>query len=106
MTGQPSSAIVPNLAGTWRKITTTACANKYPEMISFAESTYLGTRGKDQAFVWWDAGIYRLQNETSLVLGTATDELVAYSVKLSADRLDVTDPDGCHFSYRLEKPAG
>ena len=103
MIGQSPSA-VPTLTGKWRKITTTACASKYPETISFAESTYLATRGKDQAFVWWDAGIYRLEDESTLVLGTATDELTSYKVKLSTDRLDVTDPEGCHFSYQLEKP--
>ncbi len=95
--------MVPNLVGTWRKITTTACANKYPETLSFATGTYRGTRGKDQGFVCWDAGIYHLDDEVTLVLGTATDELVTYSVKLSADRLDVTDRDGCHFSYHLEQ---
>jgi hypothetical protein len=87
-------------------MTTIACANKYPETIAFAESTYLATRGKDQAFVWWDAGIYRLEDEVTLVLGTATDELVTYTVKLSTDRLDVTDPNGCRFSYQREDSAG
>jgi hypothetical protein len=50
--------------------------------------------------VWWDAGIYRLKDEATLVLGTATDELVTYKIKLSPDRFDVTDPDGCFFSYQ------
>jgi hypothetical protein len=78
----------------------TACANKYPDAISFAIGTYLATRGPDQAFVWWDAGIYRLEDDGTLVLGTATDELVTYKINLRTDRLDVTDPDGCFFSYQ------
>ena len=104
MIDQPPSAMTPTLVGSWRKITTSACANKYPEKISFAVGTYSGTRGPGQPFVWWDAGIYRVEDETTLVLGTATDELVAYKIQLSTDRLDVTDADGCRFSYQREKP--
>ena len=104
MIDQPPSAMTQTLVGSWHKITTNACANKYPEKISFAAGTYSGTRAPGQPFVWWDAGIYRLEDEATLVLGTATDELVAYKIQLSTDRLDVTDPDGCRFSYQREKP--
>jgi hypothetical protein len=94
------------LTGTWRKITTSACATKYPETIRFDVSTYLGARGKDQGVVWWDAGIYRLEDEGTLVLSTASDELVTYRVKLIGDNLDVVAPDGCAFSYRREASGG
>ena len=102
MTDQPPAARNPNLAGTWRKITTAECARKYPQTIAFAESTYRGTRGEGQALIWWDAGIYRLEGEGTLLLSVASDELVRYSVALSADRLDVVDADGCRFSYQRE----
>lgn len=105
VTDQRRTALTPTLVGTWRKITTSACANKYPDRISFAVETYLGNRGSGQAFVWWDAGIYRLEDESTLVLGTATDELVTYKISLSTDKFDVTDPEGCRFSYQREKPA-
>jgi hypothetical protein len=106
MTDPTSPVKGPNLSGTWRKSTTSACAKKYPETIRFDVSTYLGTRGEGQGVVWWDAGIYRLEDEGTLVLSTATDELVTYRVKLIGDNLDVVDPDGCSFSYRRAAPGG
>ena len=54
--------------------------------------------------VWWDAGIYRLEDPGTLVVGTATDELVTYRIVLQADHFDVTDADGCRLTYRRETP--
>src|SRR4029077_7051468 len=106
MTDPTSPAKGQNLAGTWRKITTSACATKYPETIRFDVSTYRGMRGEGQGVVWWDAGIYRLEDEGTLVLSTASDELVTYRLKRSGDTLDLVDPDDCSFSYRREAPGG
>ena len=50
--------------------------------------------------VWWDAGIYRLEDASTLVVGTATDELVTYQIALQADRFEVTDSEGCRVTYR------
>jgi hypothetical protein len=50
--------------------------------------------------IWWDAGIYRVEQGSTLVLSVATDELVRYSIDLRGDLMEVTDNDGCHFSYR------
>jgi len=105
MTDPTSPAKGPDLTGTtWRKTTASACARKYPETIRFDVSTYLGTRGPDQGVIWWDAGIYRLEDEGTLVLSVASDELVTYRVKLIGDNLDVVDRDGCSFSYRRQAP--
>ena len=92
---------MPNssLVGSWRKSASPPCADKYPDTVEFAEGTYRGTRGEGQGFVWWDAGVYRLEEPGQLVLGTATDELVSYSVRLGPDRLEVIDPEGCRFVY-------
>jgi hypothetical protein len=92
----------PTLVGSWKKVTESACADKYPATITFSTGTYRGARGPGQGMVWWDAGIYRLEGETTLVLSVATDELVTYQVVIHDDRLDVTDPDGCRFSYQRE----
>ncbi|HET9537742.1 MAG TPA: hypothetical protein VFP43_20755 [Mesorhizobium sp.] len=89
-----------SMVGTWTKTTTAACADKYPATITFATGTYRGTRGPGQGMVWWDAGIYRLEDTSTLVVGTATDELVTYQIALHADRFEVTDSEGCLVTYR------
>jgi hypothetical protein len=90
------------LTGTWSKTTTAACAEKYPATISFAASTYRGARGPQQGMVWWDAGIYRLEDPQTLVLSVATDELVNYRIDLQADRFEITDSEGCRVTFRRE----
>ena len=60
-----------SMVGTWTKATTAACADKYPATLTFSTGTYRGMRGPEQGMVWWDAGIYRLEGENTLVVGTA-----------------------------------
>ena len=88
------------LVGTWTKTTTAACADVYPATVAFAPGTYRGTRGPAQGMVWWDAGIYRLDDAHTLVVGTATDELVSYRITVDADRFEVVDSSGCHVTYQ------
>lgn len=90
----------PNVVGTWAKTTTEACADKYPATMTFSGSTYRGTRGPAQGMVWWDAGIYRFEDVRTLVIGTATDELVTYQASLQGNQLEITDADGCRVTYR------
>ena len=90
------------MVGTWKKVTTDACADKYPETMTFSTGTYRGARGPKQGFVSWDAGIYRLEDAQTLVVGTATDELVNYRITLHADRFEFTDADGCRVTYRRD----
>jgi hypothetical protein len=52
--------------------------------------------------IWWDAGIYRIEGSNTLVIGTATDELIHYEITLHGDRLDVTDAEGCQFTYQRQ----
>ena len=104
MTGE---AIHPEaLVGTWRKVGTPACAGKYPETITFSVGTYRGARGAGQGMIWWDAGIYRIEGPNTLVVSTASDELVRCAIRLQGERLEITDPDGCRFAYRRESPSG
>ena len=90
------------LVGVWKKIGTPTCAEKYPETITFSTGTYRGARGSGQGMIWWDAGTYRIEGSNTLVVGTATDELVRYEIELQGERLDVSDPDGCRFAYRRQ----
>jgi hypothetical protein len=88
------------LVGSWAKATEDACADKYPQTLTFSTSTYRGARGPGQGFVQWDAGIYRIEGPTTLVVGTASDELVSYRLSLSEDRFEITDSGGCRVVYR------
>jgi hypothetical protein len=89
-----------SLVGTWRKTTGASCADKYPAVLTFSTGTYRGTRAPDQGMVWWDAGIYRLEDDRTLVLGTATDELVTYQFVLQGNEFEAIDPDGCRVTYQ------
>jgi hypothetical protein len=91
---------IPDVVGTWTKTTTAACADKYPLTMTFSTGTYRGTRGPGQGMVWWDAGIYRFEDGKTLVIGTATDELVSYQASLQGNQLEVTDAEGCRVTYR------
>ena len=100
-TNQPQS-----LVGVWKKVEGSACDEKYPDTVTFETGTFRGTRGPGQGMIWWDAGIYRREGARTLVIGTATDELVSYRIDLDGDRLTVTDADGCRFTYRRQASGG
>ena len=94
----------PELVGNWRKLDAPACAEKYPDSLTFSPGTYRGARGPAQGFVWWDAGIYRVEEQNRLLLSVATDELVTYEIHIKGDTFTVVDPDGCRFSYQRVPP--
>lgn len=96
----------PGLVGSWKKTTESPCAEKYPATITFSTGTYRGTRGPGQGMIWWDAGIYRLESPNALVLSVATDELVTYRIEMHGDDFDVTDREGCRFTYQRVDSSG
>jgi hypothetical protein len=79
------------LQGEWRKVTTDTETSQYPAKLVFEAAWYRGTRAEGQGMIWWDAGIFRLLDEKTLMLSTATDEMVEYRISLGADRLEITD---------------
>lgn len=95
-----------NLIGSWKRTTESSCAEKYPVRVTFSTGTYRGTRGPGQGIIWWDAGIYRFEAPNTLVLSVANDELVRYRIELHGDDFDVTDAEGCRFTYRRESSSG
>lgn len=88
------------LVGAWTKTTDAACADQYPATVAFAAGTYRGSRGPAQGMVTWDAGIYRLDDAQTLVVGTATDELVSYRITVDGDRFAFVDSSGCRVTYQ------
>jgi hypothetical protein len=93
-----------DVVGTWTKATAAPCADKYPASLVFSTGTYRGARGPGQGMVSWDAGIYRLEGAGTIVVGTATDELVTYRIALHADQFVITDAEGCQVTYRRDTP--
>ena len=87
------------LLGVWRKTTAAACAQVYPDEISFFEHRFLARKGPEQAFVSWDVGGYEVTGPGEIRMSTATDERVAYGFGLDGDELTFVDPDGCRVSY-------
>ncbi|HKN44621.1 MAG TPA: hypothetical protein VJW23_11925 [Propionibacteriaceae bacterium] len=92
------------LVGSWRKADAPSCAEKYPEWLTFSTGTYRGLRGERQGFIWWDAGTYRIESYRRILLSVATDELVAYEIRLTGDVLAFVDSDGCRFTYQRVPP--
>jgi len=100
-----STSATPDLVGSWRKLTDDPCAERYPAELRFAAGPYRGVRGDDQGMIWWDAGIYRLDDPSTLVVSSATDELETCTVVQAGNRLTITDADGCTFVYeRIDAP--
>lgn len=101
-----------DLEGDWVKAgDQPACAAAYPDRLCFVApetstcGTYRGSRGREQGFVRFDAGIFRVE-AGDLLLTSATDELVRHGLHLSDDELTLVAPDGCHITYRRDPGTG
>jgi hypothetical protein len=92
------------LLGVWRKTTSDACAQAYPDEIEFFEHRFLGRKGPGQGFVRWDVGGYEVSRPGEVLLATATDERVAYGFSLKGDELMFVDPEGCRVTYARPEP--
>jgi hypothetical protein len=86
--------------GSWRKISSQPCDQRYPDELEFREATYLGRKGAEQRFIVWDAGTYEIVEPDQVKISIATDELVPYRFSLSGELLTFEDQDGCEFEYR------
>ena len=88
------------LAGKWKKISTAPCAQVYPAEIEFFERPrYLGRKGPDQGFIWWDAGSYEVVSENQVRLSVATDAQTLYRFAISGYILTFIDDESCEFQY-------
>lgn len=92
-----------DLRGHWHRILGGDCANAYPAHLEFHEATYAGTKDSStQNFIIWDAGNYRVETESVVMIQTATDEQHHYRYRLDGDRLTFVDDDGCAFAYERD----
>jgi hypothetical protein len=95
---------LPFLQGQWRKITKGPKVDKYPAELNFSLATYRGTRATNQGMIWWDAGIYRMVDERTLVLSTATYDMVEYQHSDHNKRLLRTEADATTVEYQRDEP--
>jgi len=99
----PSTTI--DLRGHWHRILGGDCANAYPAHLEFQETRYAGTKdGSTQSFIIWDAGSYRVESESVMMIQTATDEQHHYRYRLDGNRLTFVDDGGCAFAYERDEP--
>jgi len=97
----PSTTV--DLRGHWHRILGGDCANAYPAHLEFHEATYAGTKdGATQGFIIWDAGSYRVESESVMMIQTATDEQHHYRYRLDGNRLTFVDDTGCAFAYERD----
>ena len=75
------------LVGAWRKTSSDACAETYPDEIEFFEHRFLGRKGPGQSFVRWDVGAYEVHGPDEIRIATATDERVAYEFSVEGNEL-------------------
>jgi hypothetical protein len=59
--------------------------------------------GTTQGFIVWDAGSYKVESESVIMIQTATDELHHYRYRLDGNRLTFVDDDGCAFAYQRDE---
>lgn len=95
---------MPVLQGRWRKTIESDDFAQYPHEIIFAEDTYRTAKSPDQSIIWWDAGIYRVKDVSTLMLSTATDEMVEYGMQVRGKQLMIDIPDRGTIHYeRVEE---
>ncbi len=97
------TATVPDIKGRWRKTSDSDAFREYPAEISFAADTYRTAKAPGQMMIWWDAGIYRVQDAHTVVISTATDEMVEYAMRVDGNRLRIDIPKSGTITYeRME----
>jgi hypothetical protein len=92
---------VPNLVGSWQKITHSECSQFYPDRIQFQENgLYVVQKESPAIFSQWDVGRYERVDAEHIKLSTANDAVISYHLSTSDQGLKFTDPEGCEFEYR------
>ena len=92
------------LTGTWSKVTGDPCSSSYPDRLELqAGGRYEGSMlpgAREHAR--WDVGTFAREEDGTLAISTSNDAIMRCTVRLAGDRLTLTDPEGCTFSYVRE----
>jgi hypothetical protein len=98
-----------DLQGSWRKSAAEPSDVNYPDVLDLlvvepGAGRYLGRKGNaDQGFLQWDAGTWRLTEDSRLEISTATDALDSWPVTISADEMQIHVAEGV-LTYRRSGP--
>ena len=88
------------LIGTWRKMTTEACANQYPDVLQFLEAGVYMTEIPNGEFRYWQSGDYETENRSRVKIQTANDRMQSYEYSIDSDgRLKFLDERMCEIIY-------
>ena len=98
-----TSGAADSLRGRWHMVSSLDLFAEYPAEIIFADATYLTAKAPGQTMIWWDAGMYQQRDAGTLTMGTATDALVDYPMRVDGNRLHITIPElGTVIYQRME----
>jgi len=92
------------LTGAWTKVSGDPCSSSYPDRLELqAGGRYEGRMLPGaREHPRWDVGTFAQEASGALAISTSNDAIMRCAVRLDGDRLTLTDPDGCTFSYRRE----
>lgn len=89
------------LAGSWAKITDSACSRMYPAAVEFQrDGSYVAQNSPSAGFLIWDVGAYAPDGTTHVRISLANDAVISYQYAIANNILTFIDPDGCKFQYR------
>jgi hypothetical protein len=90
-----------DLAGRWRKVSSTECAAPYPQLLELeAGGRYTGTNEAPSVHhPIWDRGGWEQAGPGRLRISLANDARREYQVSLAGDTLTFVDDEGCRIEY-------
>ena len=90
------------LTGRWSKVSGDPCSSSYPDRLELqAGGRYEGHMLPGaREHPRWDVGTFYQEGSGALAISTSNDAIMRCTVTLEGDRLTLTDPEGCTFSYR------
>ena len=82
-----STTHIKSIVGVWTKTSNETSEHNYPEKLSFTENGLFQAIDKPESiFYIWDVGTY----EFKILISCANDKIVAYGIKFSKDKQDIT----------------
>ena len=82
------------LIGTWRRAPGAAATLPYPHELELRPRGIYEARRDPGTFTIWDVGTYRIRDDETIVISTATDAEVPYAFAFSGDELVIRDEEG------------
>ncbi len=86
-----STTHIKSIVGVWTKTSNETSEHNYPEKLSFTENGLFHAIDKPESiFYIWDVGTYEFKGKSKILISCANDKIVAYGIKFSKDKQDIT----------------